>query len=122
MECCDKLTLSCLNKVKCHLCGNLAKNPYSLAAHLRSKHQVESVGYKSYPCPTCGAKFKCQFNLDQHVKKHADPSDDTSKHVCTYCGLKTSSEYNLSSHISRRHKEGSPHLCNFCGKTFKVIF
>lgn len=108
--------------MKCHLCGNQAKSAYSLAAHLRSKHQVESVGYKSYPCPTCGAKFKCQFNLDKHLVKHADDGQ-AKPHVCLVCGWKTSSEYNLASHVSRRHDEGvSSHLCNFCGKTFKILY
>ena len=87
--------------------------------------QVESIGYKSYSCPICHSKFKCQFNLDKHLRRHnQDPMKVLARpFICNQCGYATTSDYNLQSHVQRRHSQGDPsQLCTFCGKTFRVLY
>ncbi len=96
-------------KSPCRYCGAMILQS-ELPAHEESCPQKPL----SFPCPSCGKKFKSQAELDAH-----EPSCPAKGGYCQYCGAKMPNQAELKAHEESCPKKPSSYNCSYCGESFK---
>ncbi|XP_041983881.1 zinc finger and BTB domain-containing protein 41-like [Aricia agestis] len=128
-----------IQKIACHLCGNLLKDANGLQQHLRRVHstaghqRLMSCGVcgeryagqalrthmikhikKKFPCDQCSSVFSSPYTLTRHKRKH---SAITESHYCTVCGVSYTSRKSLLAHTRNSAVHQNNMLeCAVCGR------
>uniref|UniRef100_A0AAG5D8X4 C2H2-type domain-containing protein n=1 Tax=Anopheles atroparvus TaxID=41427 RepID=A0AAG5D8X4_ANOAO len=98
--------------VPCSVCGQVMRDKYILARHIKLMHTVQP----SVSCSTCGKTFKCKRNLWVHMKNVC--LEPTRVYPCTICGKQFRRKNKLKEHMSTH--TGKPlYMCSFCPETFR---
>lgn len=69
--------------------------------------------YVPSTCSECGKVFRNRTRLQAHMLLHS-----TIKLQCDYCKKLFKSKKYISEHMRIVHKQGTPHICEKCGKEF----
>lgn len=121
------------NNGTCPKCNETFSSPEELEAHM-------SVHEKSYPCNTCGKKFKVEYALKKHEQGHQDEQyycslcrkrfiklshykrhmmvHDRRESRCPHCDSVFLQLTALKYHL-RTHTEERPYQCSCCIETFE---
>ena len=94
----------------CDDCEHTFAFKSELTAH-RYSHRTD----RSFKCMSanCGKTFKCDSELQKHVKKHGNVW-----WYCDCCTYKSRDVRNLQKHVVK-HTKKLPHVCVKCGKGFR---
>lgn len=125
-------------KFKCDKCGKMFYFPHKLKRHLDSVHNF--VETRPFRCEHCGASYKRQDALHDHLKRFSErgactfprkrsrtpPKFSTDKIgqntfparpvVCHYCGKVFRSRISFHCHVKFTHLRNYPVVCDICGK------
>ncbi|KAK3585375.1 hypothetical protein CHS0354_004655 [Potamilus streckersoni] len=111
----------------CETCGVDFPNKKSLLKHMKSEHEgsLKNKRASVWPCVVCGRPLTSAVRQAcHHFSKHGIPYDDRKFkiHKCTSegCNYVTASKHYLQIHQRGRHGNERPHVCEFCGKGFKL--
>ncbi|KAL3858307.1 hypothetical protein ACJMK2_012901 [Sinanodonta woodiana] len=111
----------------CETCGVDFRNKKSLLKHVKLEHEGSPKNKRAsvWPCVVCGRPLTSAVRQAcHHFSKHGIPYDDKKFkiHRCTYegCNYVTASKHYLQIHQRGRHGNERPHVCEFCGKGFKL--
>ncbi|XP_056326449.1 zinc finger protein OZF [Danio aesculapii] len=115
----------------CPHCGKQFHHEGNLKSHIRLH-----TGDKPYPCPLCGKSFVYSTHLKTHLEFHSErgkshmldseyaneqsSQSEDSRFKCDCCGRNFLSRYHLEVHQICRGDD-RPHVCCFCGMSFKWI-
>ncbi|KAK2839489.1 hypothetical protein Q5P01_013229 [Channa striata] len=93
---------------RCHLCDYAAVERNSIRRHLVSVHADEAeddeVNSQSYPCPTCGQRFRQSRSLKAHMKTHnIQPDSQSLACVQDGCTFQSSMRKELLRHTTEVH-------------------
>lgn len=91
----------------CGLCGHQYESTTSLAAHLRSHHELGNS------CHVCGKTFPAHTALEMHLRIHTGEKPFS----CTYCGKSFNQSGNLKMHL-KIHTGEKAFCCSLCGRGF----
>ncbi|XP_022124631.2 zinc finger protein 420 isoform X1 [Pieris rapae] len=70
---------------------------------------------KVHECSQCHKEFRCQTQLDMHVRTHTGDKP----FGCMFCPKQFSQKHNLTIHL-RIHTGEKPYQCEMCSKTFST--
>ena len=79
-------------------------------------HKKRSENKFWYKClkPNCQSTFKCQSNLDAHMRIHNNDLD-----TCQYCPYRYTFQIHYQDHLNK-HFGLKDHKCDHCGLTFST--
>ena len=97
--------------LKCDQCDKEFSQNTVFQRHIKS-HTME----KSFTCPHCAKQFYFEVEMRYHVNNFHN-----HKYICDQCDYKTYSGYRLNIHNIMKHTDKEEHICNDCGKSFKLI-
>ncbi|KAJ2942667.1 hypothetical protein O0L34_g11210 [Tuta absoluta] len=106
-----------IKKCKCK-----QSQPKKSSSNYRRKAETEKqkTGPKPKPkqihaCYQCNKEFRCQAQLDMHVRTHTGDKP----FACMYCPRRFTQKYNLTIHL-RVHTGDKPFQCEVCSKRFSA--
>ncbi|XP_075224326.1 uncharacterized protein LOC142326076 isoform X7 [Lycorma delicatula] len=98
-------------EVTCDICGKT----YASDKHLRTHNrQVHSNLDRKHICNICGASFKDNYVLKNHLETHSNER----KYKCDLCDKTFKLKTVLRTH-KRVHTNVGPYFCKHCGDSFK---
>lgn len=122
----------------CPHCGKKYLTESSMYSHVRYKHKQAGQ-----LCKFCNKRFKHNYALDRHMKKHDNKKDvcprccglfkdvkqhalsckitKTKAHKCGYCDKVFVEKRYLSDHIDKKHLKPKIHVCK-CGKSYSYVY
>jgi len=102
--------------VSCTICGKTYPRAANLKMHMKLQHEES----KSWPCEICGKEMSSKNILQNHIKIHAQ---DRKSYVCDYpdCGRSFLASNGLSAHKRTEHSDVKEHVCQVCGKEYKLV-
>lgn len=97
----------------CDECGKIFLDRRRMMLHKNNVHgpHVECI------CTVCGKALRNQTRLSVHMLTH-----DPVKPMCEHCQKSFSSKKSIIEHMNVVHKQGTPHICEQCGKEFRNRF
>ena len=115
---------------KCFQCKDLFAGLDDLKLHLQIAHAInepdklsinlESQSYSSGPSFECSICME-RFGTNAQLKMHFDSVHEEVKLNCDICGKVLPYLSSLRSHMRFAHHQGKgAHVCNICGKDFKL--
>lgn len=76
----------------------------------------KSIVMECKVCTMCNRKFRCEIDLQNHMKMHVTPND---RYKCDVCDRRFSFLSNFNAH-KKIHEREKPFRCTVCGKSFRV--
>lgn len=100
----------------CTICSMTFKQRKRLRIHHRAVHLRD----KRYVCAVCGSSHINNWNLQAHMKTHAQ-ADSSYVHVCSYCGSTFKGRAGLAAHIRLRHNGDNTQPQEQCREKYEVV-
>ncbi|CAH1777656.1 unnamed protein product [Owenia fusiformis] len=131
--------------LECDLCNAILKSQSNDPSYLKTRlknHKLRHTLEKTFPCTTCGQKFKfrgdmvdheknyhsgatvtcdiCGAMLSNHkgLKEHKEGVHGEKKYTCTTCNMQFTTCGRLKAHCRLTHGEAA-FTCEICERTFK---
>ena len=98
-----------ISKLKCSVCGYLAKSSSGLRLHINRKHTKYDENVTTFQCEDCGDKFGSAEDLKEHMITH---SYQKLQFKCDECDFWGPNEHTMEMHIKRLHSETI--TCGMC--------
>lgn len=93
----------------CDDCGKVFLDRRQMMVHKRNIHGP----HVACMCTVCGKILRNQTRLNVHMLTH-----DPIKPMCEQCQKSFSCKKSIIEHMNVVHKQGTPHICEQCGRRF----
>ena len=110
---------------KCHDCGTLFDNNFTMKLHQSSKacEKEKALKYNEKPkklnCRSCDDTFSSEFLRNQHIdKEHAEIQHQYSEYSCQFCDKSITGIGGLETHVQKIHGLPRAKQCQKCERSF----